>query len=266
MTGSPILLGQYRPYDSFLHRLDARAKMITVSVVLVLALLSGSIWFYLFTLVSVFAALMFSGVPNATLVRNLRPIFFLVGITVGYHLLFGTDEGVELFSVSSWSLTDKALTNAAFFSLRLLLFVAIAFLVTLTSSPSEMADALAKLLRPLKRLKLPVDDLALIVFMAIRFIPVLYDEFMMIRHAQMIRGVDFSGSWMNRVRRMGSLLIPVFVGALSRADQLALAMEARGYGRFGERTLFSRASFGSGEYRFVALSIVGLLFLFWVTN
>ncbi len=205
---SPILLGQYRPLDSFLHRLDARAKMAPVTLVLILALLTHSFLFYLVVLLSLIFALLFSGVSLETLSRNFKPVLILVLITVFYHIFFSARETPTLFDIFGFKITAGALRMAGYYSLRLVLFIAVAFLITLTSSPSELADAFTKLLKPLKRLRVPVDDLALILFMAIRFIPVLYEEFVTIRNAQIIRGVRFSGSIFSRMKKTVYIIIP----------------------------------------------------------
>ncbi len=244
-------MGQYRPLDSFLHLLDARAKIVPVTLILVLALLTDSSVFYLATLAFLVGGLLGSGVAPATLVNNFKPILILVLITVFYHVLFSARETRTLIELFGLRVTAGALTMAAFYSLRLILFIAVAFLITLTSSPSELADAFTRLLRPLGKLHVPVHDLALILFLAIRFIPVLYEEFATIRNAQIIRGVSFSGSLLNRLRKTVYIIIPVFVAAIQRADELALAIQARGYGSRRDRTFYSRTRFGRKEWLFI---------------
>ncbi len=262
LPSGAILLGQYRPLDSFLHRLDARAKIPPIILIMVLGLLTDSFAFYLIILFALLLGLVGSGVNLKTLVRNFQPVLIIVAVTFVYHLVFsgrGTPVLVELFG---FAVTSGALASAAFFSLRLILFLGIAFLVTLTNSPSELAEALAQLLAPLKRIRVPVDDLGLILFIALRFIPILYQEFTAIKQAQMIRGVSFTGSLVDRIRKTTSILIPVFVAAINRADDLALAMEARGYRSGCPRTFYTRAMFGKREWIFMLTSglMVSLLF------
>jgi energy-coupling factor transport system permease protein len=265
LANGPILLGQYRPVDSFLHRLDARAKMPPILLVLVLALLADSVTFYLATLAALVLGLIGSGVGGLTLVRNFRPIFVLVFITALYHLIFTARDTEAVVTVWGLSLTAGGVEAAVFFSLRLVLFISVAFLVTLTNSPSELAEALARLLKPLRRVGLPVNDLALILFIAIRFIPVLYQEFAAIRNAQMMRGVDFSGSLVSRLRKTTAIIIPVFVAAIGRADDLAVAIEARGYRSDRQRTNYGQVTFGRAEWLFMLLASAGVVFLFAVT-
>jgi len=262
---APMMLGQYRPLDSYLHRLDARAKLGPVFLVMVLSLLTASMLFYVALLAALLTALLTSGVSWATVARNLRPLLILVIITFVYHIIFTARDTRTVFTVFGFAFTEGGLQKAAFFSLRLLLFVAIAFLVTLTSSPSELSEALTKLLRPLEKLRVPVSDLGLILFIAIRFIPILYGEFMAIRNAQTIRGVSFTGGWISRLRQSTSILIPVLLAALNRADELALAMEARGYRSGRPRTSFSRLHFGLSSWTFMLSVSVAVGILFWVT-
>jgi len=261
----PILLGQYRPVDTFLHHLDARAKMLPITLVLVLGLLTESFAFYLIVLGALVAGLLVSGVGARQLLSNARPIIWLVAITMLYHLAFSGGESRIMFEWGWLRLREAALLKASFFSLRLVLFVAIAFLITLTSSPSELAESFTRILSPLRRLRIPVQDLSLILFMAIRFIPVLYEEFETIRNAQMIRGVRFTGSVVTRIRKTVSIIIPVFVAALQRADDLALAIEARGYRSDTERTVYSHLRFGAREWLFGLGSSIAIAALFWVT-
>ena len=263
---SPILLGQYRPLDSFLHQLDARAKIVPVTLVLILSLLTDSSFFYLTVLAFLVGGLLRSGVAPATLMNNFKPILILVSITLFYHLLFSAKETGTLIEIYGFRVTTGALTMAAFYSLRLILFIAVAFLITLTSSPSELADAFAKLLKPLQKLHIPVHDLALILFLAIRFIPVLYDEFTTIRNAQMIRGVSFSGSLLNRLKKTVYIIIPVFVAAIQRADELALAIQARGYGSTRDRTFYSRSHFGRKEWLFVFVTSILIVAIYLLTG
>jgi energy-coupling factor transport system permease protein len=209
---------------------------------------------------------MVSGVQLSILIRNLRPILILVLITMFYHLLFSPAGGEVVLSVGTWEVTSGAVHQAAFFSLRLVLFVSVAFLVTFTNSPSELAEALAKLFAPLKRLRVPVTEMAMILFIAIRFIPILYEEFHSIRNAQITRGVSFSGSLLSRIRKATVIIVPVFLAALQRADELALAIQARGYDGSSTRTFYSSTSFGRQEVIFSVSCAISLAALFWVTN
>ena len=266
VSSSPMLLGQYRPLDSFLHRLDVRSKLVPVLLVMVLGLLTDSLFFYIFSLVVLISGLAFSGVSVAAIGRSFKPIMILVVITFAYHIIFTGQDGEPLVELFGFTITELNLSRAAFFSTRLLLFVSVVFLVTLTSSPSELAEALARILRPLERIRIPADDLGLVLFIAIRFIPILTQEFQAIRDAQVIRGVNFSGSLVNRVRRIVTVIIPVLVAAIARADELALAMEARGYRGGRCRTFYTHVRFDQSAWAFALGSSLLLGLAFYITG
>ncbi len=252
--------------DSFLHRLDARAKLLPVLLVMILGLLTDSPVFYLTLLTALLLSLLLSGITAGTLARNLKPILVLVGITFLYHVIFSGKDGEAALDIFGFAITYDGLGMASFFSMRLMLFVVIAFLVTLTNSPSELAEALTSLLSPLERIGVPVGDLGLILFIAIRFIPILYGEFVAVRNAQIIRGVDFSGSFVNRIRKTAAILIPVLVGAIGRADELAMAMEARGYRSGKRRTFFKQSTFDRNAWLFMFGSSAGVFLLYYITG
>ncbi|MBD3404018.1 hypothetical protein GF420_14090 [candidate division GN15 bacterium] len=255
---SSIFLGQYRPLDSFLHRLDARAKLAPVVLVMVLALFTTSFTFYGIILTALLAALASSGVGFARISASFKPVLFMVAITALYHLIFSARDTDAVFGIFGFAITTGGIEMAAYFSLRLLIFVSIAFLVTLTSSPSDLAEALTRLARPLAKLRVPVNDLGLILFMAIRFVPILMEEFVAIRNAQLIRGVDFGGNVISRIRKTGYLLVPVFMAALARADDLAVAMEARGYRGGVKRSFYSHSRLGPVELFFVLTTVAAI--------
>ena len=260
------MLGQYRPLNSYLHRLDARAKLLPILLVLTLALLTDSILFYGVIMVSLVAALLTSGIRPRDLMANFRPIILLVALTSAYHLVFSGHGSEALIDLFGWSITTEAAWLAGFYSIRLLLFVSVAFLMTLTNSPSELAEAFSASLRPLAKLRLPVMELSMILFMAIRFIPVLYEEFTAIRQAQMIRGVDFSGTVLSRLKKSTFIIIPVFVAAIHRADDIAQAMEARGYRCGRARTSYLSSHFGRSESLFCVGAVLLVLVAFVVTG
>lgn len=266
MKPAPFILGQYRPLDSYLHKLDARAKAIPVVVVLVVGLISDSALFSLVLVCALLISLLVSQIAITTLVHNLFPIFLLAIVTALFHLIFSGQDAPTLFAIGEWHVTTEGARMAALYGLRLLLFVSMAFLITLTTSPSDLADAFATAIRPLRVLKVPVYDLALIVFMAIRFIPILYNEFQTIRHAQMLRGMKFQGGVLHRVRKSSALLIPVFVSALQRADELADAIQMRGYGRSPCRTLYVETRFGGTDVIFVVVTVAAIAFLYFFTS
>lgn len=265
MSTTPALLGQYRPADSYLHNLDARAKLVPILVAMVLALLTLSMVFYVVLILALVVGLKLSGIEFRSMGKSFAPILLLVLLTTAFHLIFSGRSSPVIAEPLGIPIRSAAVSMAAFYSLRLILFVVVACMITFTCSPSELAEALTRILGPLQRLRVPVNDLGLIVFIAIRFIPILYDEFVTIRNAQVMRGVDFTGSFVARIRKTGYLLIPVFVAAISRADDLALAIEARGYDSYAKRSSYSQARIGAKEIVFMATTMVLMCGLFFAT-
>jgi energy-coupling factor transport system permease protein len=266
ISTAPMLLGHYYPLDSYLHRLDARAKLAPVMGVMVLGLMTTSALFYLTVLAALVGGLLLSRVKPGVIGRNFQPILILVAITFAYHLIFSGRDSRPIFDILGLPVRQESVALATFYSLRLLLFVSVVFLVTLTSSPSDLAEAVARLLRPLKKIGVPADDIGLVLFIAIRFIPVLHQEFLAVRNAQIIRGVDFSGGLLTRSRKTVAIVVPVLVAAISRADELALAMEARGYRSGAPRTFFTRTHFDVPAWLFTLGSLAALVVVFLVTR
>jgi energy-coupling factor transport system permease protein len=222
-------VAQYYPGESPIHRLDARAKFIAVTALAIALFVRDS-----FAGLAVFAAAgalayVLSGVPAAWFWRAFRPLLWLVGLTFVAQVLFAPAE--EAFA--SWwifHLSWQGLEFAAFLSLRLLVLVLIGSVLTLTTPPLALTDGLAWLGRPLRRLHVPTDELALMVTIALRFIPTLLVEVDQIMRAQRARGADFnSGGLIKRAKALVPVLTPLFVMSFRRADELALAMEARCY-------------------------------------
>jgi energy-coupling factor transport system permease protein len=221
-------IAQYYPGDSVVHRFDARAKFVAVGALAVALFVRDS-----FAGLAVFAAagvvaFALSRVPAAWFWRAFRPLLWLIGLTFLTQLLFAPGE--PFFSWWVFDFSWEGLQFAAFLSLRLLVLVLIGSVLTLTTTPLALTDGLAWLGRPLRRLRVPTDELALMVTIALRFIPTLLVELEQIMRAQRSRGADFgSGGPIRRARALVPVLTPLFVVSFRRADELALAMEARCY-------------------------------------
>ena len=261
-----LIIGQYKPSDSVGHRLDPRGKMLFAILVMMLSLFTTSIMFYLALIVGLILLLRLSDIPFRTIVRNVRPFIILVSITAVYHLIFSARDTETLVSFWIIRLTEGGVYMAVSFSLRVLVFVTIAFFLSLTIVPADMAEVIVGWLGPLRRLKIPVNDLGLILFIAMRLIPVLSEEMDTIRKAQIVRGVDFSGGLLTRARKLIYLLIPVFQSAIRRADDLALAIESRGYVSGAERSTYRVFSFASRDWLFMTLSTVIAVALFMLAR
>ena len=239
-------IAQYYPGASPLHRLDPRAKFVAVSALAVSLFIRDSFAGLAVFAVAGIAAYAMSGVPAAWFWRAFRPLLWLILLTFLAQVLFA--PGPAFFSVWVVHLSWRGLELAAFLSLRLVVLVLIGSVLTLTTPPLALTDGLAWLGRPLRRLRVPTDELALMVTIALRFIPTLLVELDQIMRAQRARGADFrSGGPLRRARALVPVLIPLFVLSFRRADELALAMEARCYRPGIVRTRLHPLHAGTGD-------------------
>ena len=235
-----ITLGQYYPGNSPVHRMDPRTKLILAIVYIVGVFLIGNLPGYLLALAFLFLTVRLSGLRFRYLLRGLRPLRFILVFTFLLNLFFASGETV-LFAAGPITLRKEALESALYFSLRLVFLVMGTSVLTLTTSPVQLTDALEHLLHPLARLGFPAHELAMMMTIALRFIPTLLEEADKIKKAQMARGADFeSGNLLARAKALIPLLVPLFVSAFRRANDLAMAMEARCY-RGGENRTRLRA-------------------------
>ncbi len=224
-----ITLGQYFPGNSLIHRLDPRTKLIAL-IVYIAALFSAGNWLsYGVVLLFLAICIGISQIPLKAFVRGLKPLLLILVFTGILNLFFTGGETV-LFSFWRLTLTLEGLTRAIFMMARILLLISGTFLLTYTTSPISLTDGLESLLGPLKKLRLPVHELSMMMCIALRFIPTLIEETDKIISAQKARGADFeSGRLMERVKALVPILVPLFISAFRRADELATAMECRCY-------------------------------------
>ena len=224
-----ITLGQFFPGKSIIHRLDPRTKLVFL-VIYIVALFLAVNWIsygVMFAFLSVSIAL--SRVRLKAFVKGLKPLIFILLFTAILNIFF-TTEGKILVSFWKITITTQGLIRAFFMLIRILMLVAGTFLLTYTTSPISLTDGLESLLSPLKKIRLPVHELSMMMCIALRFIPTLIEETDKIMSAQKARGVDFeSGKLMQRVRALIPILVPLFISAFRRADELATAMECRCY-------------------------------------
>ena len=255
-------IAQYYAGDSLLHRLDPRAKFVAVSALAVALFVHDS-----FAGLAVYAAAaalayVLSGVPVAWFWRAFRPLLWLVALTFLAQIVFAPGE--PFFSVGFIHLSWRGLELAAFLSLRLVVLVLVGSVLTLTTPSMALTDGLAWLGRPLRRLRVPTDELALMVTIALRFIPTLLVELDTIMRAQRARGADFRrGGLRERTRSLVPVLVPLFVLSFRRADELALAMEARCYQPGAVRTRLHPLRAGRADAALLAATaaiiVIGLL-------
>jgi energy-coupling factor transport system permease protein len=233
-----LIIGQYAPGDSVIHRMDPRAKLIGVFIFVFIVFLANNYWTYGLLLAFTVLGILLSKVPVSFVYRGLKPVLFIIIFTFVLNALF-THRGDVIFGVGWFQLTTEGLKQAVFISIRLLSIIMVTTLLTLTTTPIDITDGLETLLRPLKKWRFPVHEFALMMSIALRFIPTLLEETEKIMKAQMARGVDFtSGSFVKRGKAIVPLLVPLFVSAFKRAEDLAMAMEARGYRGDVGRTKF----------------------------
>jgi energy-coupling factor transport system permease protein len=228
-----MIIGQYVPGLSVLHRLDPRSKLTVVFLFVFIIFLADSIAAYGFVGIFTVLAVFMSKLKFQYLYKGLKPIIWLVILTFFLHI-FMTKEGAVVVDLGWLTIYEEGLRQGIFISLRFLFLIVMTTLLTLTTTPIEITDGMEYLLSPFKRLKLPVHEIALMMSISLRFIPTLMQETEKIIKAQTARGANFtSGPIKERVRSVIALLVPLFISAFKRAEDLAIAMEARGY-RGGE--------------------------------
>ena len=224
-----ITLGQYFPGNSVIHRLDPRAKLIVLVVYIVALFLAVSWISYALMVLFLLVCIHVSKIPAKSFIRGMKPLIFILVFT-GVLNLFFTTEGEVLVDFWIITITSGGLQRAVFMVVRILLLICGTFLLTYTTSPISLTDGLESLMNPLKKIKVPVHELSMMMCIALRFIPTLIEETDKIMSAQKARGADFeSGSLLDRAKALVPILVPLFISAFRRADELAIAMECRCY-------------------------------------
>ena len=228
-----MIFGRYIPGNSFVHQLDPRSKLLFVFAFIVIVFLANNMVTYAILLAFTLFVILLSKIRLYFLINGLKPVIFLMAFTLLLHI-FMTRGGAVLVDLGFMKIYEDGLRQGIFISVRFLVLVFITSILTLTTSPISITDGLETLLNPFKKLKLPVHELALMMSISLRFIPTLMDETDKIMKAQMARGSDLSaGPFKDRLKAVVPLLVPLFVSAFKRAEDLATAMEVRGY-RGGE--------------------------------
>lgn len=224
-----ITLGQYFPGNSVIHHLDPRTKLIGL-VAYIVALFMAESWIsYGIMLSFLVMAVALSRIPVKALFKGMKPLIFILIFTGILNLLF-TGGGTVLVTIWRITITLEGVIRALFMVTRILMLISATFLMTYTTSPIQLTDGLESLLSPLKKIRVPVHELAMMMCIALRFIPTLIEETDKIISAQKARGADFeTGSVLKRVKALVPILVPLFISAFRRADELATAMECRCY-------------------------------------
>ena len=264
MALKDITLGQYFPGNSPVHRLDPRTKLICV-VLYIVALFLAS-WFFTYAIMFLVLAgsVAISRVPPKSILRGMKPILFIVVFTAVLNLFY-TPGNTVLTHFWIFTITLEGVYRAFFMVIRIMMLIAGTFLLTYTTSPILLTDGLESLLNPLKKIKVPVHELAMMMSIALRFIPTLIEETDKIMSAQRARGADFeSGNLIQRAKALLPLLVPLFISAFRRADELATAMECRCYHGGEGRTRLRQLKYKTADYvtllLFLAVAVgVGVL-------
>ena len=224
-----ITIGQYYPVDSPIHRLDPRVKLAATFLFIIGIFCVDNFLGFGLAILMLALVVYKAKIPFSYLLRGLKAIFILLIFSVVMNL-FLNRQGETLVSFWIITITDQGVYTAAFLGLRLILLVLGSSVMTLTTTPLELTDGIEKAMRPLKKIRVPVHEIAMMMSIALRFIPILLEETDKIMKAQQARGADFeSGNILQRAKSMVPILVPLFISAFRRADDLATAMEARCY-------------------------------------
>ena len=223
-----ITLGQFFPGDSIIHRLDPRTKILAVIVFVVALFMSSSYWGYLICFAFLAWCFRTAHIPFKMILRSLKPLVIILIFTGLLNMLYTPGDTLVRFWI--FNITKQGVKNAGFMMCRIILLISSTSMLTYTTSPIALTDGIERLLSPLKKVRVPVHEFAMMMTIALRFIPTLIEETDKIMSAQKARGADFeSGSLIQRAKALVPLLVPLFVSAFRRADELATAMECRLY-------------------------------------
>jgi energy-coupling factor transport system permease protein len=242
-----ITIGQYIPGNSLIHRLDPRTKIISSIVFIVVLFLAEAFWDYILLAGFTVLLILLSQVPIKFVLKGIRPLLLIIIFTLVLHAFLNT--GTVIWKWGPFTLTYEGIRLGLLMAARLILLVIATSLLTLTTSPIALTDGIERLLNPFRKIGVPAHELAMMMTIALRFIPTLLEEAEKIMKAQMARGADFeSGNLIQRGKNMIPLLVPLFINAFRRADELAMAMEARCYRGGEKRTRMKQLKVTSLDY------------------
>ena len=252
-----ITIGQYYPANSCIHKLDSTTKLIATIVFMVSLFVVNKFWPYLLVALVLVTVIKMSQIPLKYIIKGIKPLRWIILFTFVINIFFLPGEVIWKFGFLT--LTREGIRQAIFMSIRLIFLVVGTSLLTLTTSPIQLTDGIERMLSPFKKIGMPVHELAMMMTIALRFIPTLLDETDKIMKAQMSRGADFeSSNIINRAKNLVPLLVPLFVSAFRRADELAMAMEARCYRGGYNRTKMKEAKITKADYTAYVLQVVFL--------
>ena len=261
-----ITLGQYFPGSSIVHRLDPRLKIILIAALIVMLFVTNTAIAYCLLAAFILLTIRLSKLSLRMILRGLKPIVVIIVLTGVLNLFYTPGlEILRLFGVLS--ITQEGVRTAIIMVVRLILLIAGTSILTYTTSPIALTDALERLFSPLKVIHVPVHEVAMMMSIALRFIPILLEETDKIMKAQMSRGADFeSGNLMHRLHNMIPLLVPLFISATRRANELAYAMDARCYNGGAGRTKMKPLKYNPRDYKGYAVLVLYVIVLILVTR
>lgn len=253
-----ITIGQYYPVSSAVHKLDPRTKIIVTFIYIISLFFINYLVGYVFVAAALYGAIKISKVPLSFMLKGLKGIMFILLFTVVLNVFF-TQGGNVIFSFGFLTITQQGILTAVMMGARLILLIVGSSLLTLTTSPIELTDGIEALLNPFRRIGVPAHEIAMMMSISLRFIPILLEETDKIMKAQMARGADFeTGNIVKRAKAMIPIMVPLFISAFRRAEELAMAMEARCYrGGVGRTRMNSLQYRRPDTYAFV----IGVLFM-----
>ncbi|MGB9680006.1 MAG: energy-coupling factor transporter transmembrane component T family protein [Thermoanaerobacteraceae bacterium] len=258
-----ISIGQYIPGNSAVHNLDPRIKIIITFIFIASLFIITRFTGYIFILAYIYIVVQISKVPFSYVLKGLKPIIIILLLTVGLNMFF-TPGGITIFMLGPLKVTTSGLRLAGFMALRLIFLIIGTSLLTLTTSPISLTDGIEHLLNPFKKIGIPAHELAMMMTIALRFIPTLIEETDKIMKAQMARGADFeSGNLIKRAKNLIPLLVPLFISAFRRADELAIAMESRCYKGGENRTRMKQLHIENRDYIALVITIFMVAVLVW---
>ena len=261
-----ITLGQYFPGNSIVHRMDSRVKIVLTIVFIVMLFAADKIWGLLVGIAFTFIAFAISKIPFKMILKSLKPIIPILIFTAILNLFF-IRTGEVLLSWKFIKITESGVDTAVFMMIRIICLIIGTSLLTYTTSPIDLTDAIERLLSPLKKIKLPVHELAMMMTIALRFIPTLIEETDKIMSAQKARGADMeTGSLIQRAKALIPILIPLFVSSIRRAEELATAMECRCYHGGEGRTRMKQLKTTSVDYVAIAFTLMFLAGVFVINH
>ncbi len=259
-----IVFGKYIPLDTPIHKLDPRAKILAMLVMLVGVFIPAGWFGYLLIAVALFIVVNIAKIKYGVLLKALRPMSFMMIFLLIINILT-VREGVLLIDLGFLSIWSDAIFNTLYIVVRLLLMIMVTTILTMTTKPLDLTLGIEHILTPLKVIHVPAHEIAMMISIALRFIPTIIEEALRIMNAQKSRGVDFEeGKLSEKITAIVSLIVPLFSVSLIRADELANAMEARGYVPDGERTRYRRLKYASRDLALVLGSLLILASLIFM--